>query len=108
MSKFRDMQEQGTFHAGREYERDILTKRIKELEAENKKMKELKCPPIESGDTCICPIEELETMLIKKDERIKELKELLIEYGRHQLGCEKQWGSKYPCRCGWDRERKDK
>lgn len=32
MAKFRDMQEQGTFHAGREYERDILTKRIKELE----------------------------------------------------------------------------
>ena len=28
----RDMQEQGTFHAGREYERKILAKRIKELE----------------------------------------------------------------------------
>ncbi len=34
--EFRDMQEQGTFHAGREYERKILTKqveRIKELES---------------------------------------------------------------------------
>ena len=34
MPEFRDMQEQGTFHAGREYERKILDKRIKELEAE--------------------------------------------------------------------------
>lgn len=50
-----------------------LKKRIEELETENKKMKELKCPPIESGDTCICPIEELESMLIKKDEQIAEL-----------------------------------
>ena len=33
MAKFRDMQEQDTFHAGREYERKILAKRIKELEA---------------------------------------------------------------------------
>lgn len=33
MSKFRDMQEQATFHAGRKYERDILTKQIAELEA---------------------------------------------------------------------------
>ena len=33
----RDMQEQGTFHAGREYERKILAKRIKNLEAENDK-----------------------------------------------------------------------
>ena len=40
MDKFRDMQEQGTFHAGREYERDILTKRIKELKVENEKLKE--------------------------------------------------------------------
>ncbi len=30
--EFRDMQEQGAFHAGREYERRILAKRIKELE----------------------------------------------------------------------------
>jgi hypothetical protein len=32
MAKFRDMQEQGTFHAGREYERKIQAKRIAELE----------------------------------------------------------------------------
>ncbi len=31
--EFRDMQEQGTFHAGREFEREILNKRIEELEA---------------------------------------------------------------------------
>ena len=33
---FRDMQEQGTFHAGREYERKILTKQIEELEVEHR------------------------------------------------------------------------
>lgn len=32
--EFRDMQEQETFHAGREYERKIQAKHIEELEAE--------------------------------------------------------------------------
>lgn len=32
MSKFRDMKEQDTFHAGRDYERKISDKRIEELE----------------------------------------------------------------------------
>ena len=36
----RNMQEQGTFHAGREYERKILAKRIKELETENDKFED--------------------------------------------------------------------
>ena len=40
------------------------------------------------------------------EEENKELKELLIEYGRHSAGCSKQYDKKYPCRCGWDRERK--
>ena len=42
-------------------------------------------------------------------ERIKRLKEILTEYGRHQEGCSAQFNtshSKYRCRCGWDRERK--
>lgn len=39
-------------------------------------------------------------------ERMKELEELLVEYGRHQPGCSAQYDDKkYPCRCGWDRER---
>lgn len=45
----------------------------------------------------------------KLRERIKEIEELLIEYGRHAEGCSAQYNtthSKYPCRCGWDRERK--
>ena len=50
----------------------VQQERIEQLETENKKMKEMKCPPILSGDSCICPIEELETMLINRDERIKE------------------------------------
>lgn len=38
---FRDMEEQGTFHAGREYERDILTKRIAELEGKIQSAKDI-------------------------------------------------------------------
>ena len=41
-----------------------------------------------------------------KNKRIKELEELLIEYGRHSSGCSAQYDKKYPCRCGWDREKK--
>jgi hypothetical protein len=26
---------------------------------------------------------------------------LLVEYGRHQEGCNAQWGDGYRCRCGW-------
>lgn len=42
-------------------------------------------------------------------ERIQKLKEILTEYGRHQGGCSAQYNtshSKYRCRCGWDREKK--
>lgn len=41
-------------------------------------------------------------------ERIIMLEGLLMEYGRHSMGCSAQYNtthSKYPCRCGWDRER---
>ncbi|HDY88119.1 MAG TPA: hypothetical protein ENH82_08415 [bacterium] len=38
--------------------------------------------------------------------RIKELEQLLIEYGRHSAGCNRELGDKYSCRCGWDREKK--
>ncbi len=47
--------------------------------------------------------------IAKLKQRIKELEEFLIEYGRHAEGCSAQYNtthSKYPCRCGWDRERK--
>ena len=47
--------------------KDELTKTqeglIKQLEAENKKLRAIKCPPISDGDSCICPIEELETTI---------------------------------------------
>lgn len=39
-------------------------------------------------------------------EQIEALEQLLIEYGGHLPGCAKQLGEKYPCRCGWDREKK--
>lgn len=40
---------------------------IKELKAENKQLRAIKCPPISDGDTCICPIEELEEALNKAE-----------------------------------------
>lgn len=43
------------------------------LKTENKQLRELKCPPISDGDTCICPIEELEGKL--------------KEYGNHKRSC---------------------
>ena len=43
--------------------KDKQAERIKELEATNKKLRAMKCPPISDGDTCICPIEELEAKL---------------------------------------------
>jgi len=42
----------------------------------------------------------------RANKRIKELEAILIEYGRHSPGCSAQYDKKYPCRCGWDRERK--
>ena len=48
---------------------------------------------------------ELHTETAHQDKRIKELKDIIIEYSRHQPGCPKQWSSKYKCNCGWDRER---
>ena len=59
-------------------------------------------PSIEYDAGFIDGLEEGKRQL---QERIKKLEELLIEYGRHSPGCPKQWGSKYPCNCGWDRER---
>lgn len=32
----------------------------------------------------------------------ERLRSFLLEYGRHQEGCNAQWGEKYRCRCGWD------
>jgi len=33
----------------------------------------------------------------------KWLKEELIEFGRHGQGCSRQWGTKYRCKCGWEK-----
>ena len=45
------------------------------LQAENKKLREIKCPPISDGDSCICPIEELEG-------RIKRVCDLINNEGK--------------------------
>lgn len=34
-------------------------------------------------------------------EEIEQLKQDLIEYGRHAEGCSRAFGEKYRCRCGW-------
>ena len=34
-------------------------------------------------------------------EKIKELKQDLLEFGRHSEGCSAPYS--YPCRCGWDK-----
>lgn len=44
--------------------------------------------------------------LAKQARQIEKLEELLIEYGRHSAGCNRELGDKYRCRCGWDREKK--
>lgn len=49
------------------------------------RLRALKCPPISDGDTCICPIEELEAQLTAKDEEIKRLTELLKSFRQCEL-----------------------
>ncbi len=66
MTKFRDMQEQRTFHAGREYERKILVKRIKELEK------------LLRADT---------RQWVEQNKRIKELEKIIEIYARHKPHC---------------------
>lgn len=75
------------------------SRRIAELEAENEQLRSIKCPPISDGDSCICPIEELEgenKAILKRaeaaeddglvdEERIKELEE--GGYIRHKHNC---------------------
>lgn len=48
---------------------DLLKEQIEALEAENKQLRAIKCPPISEGDVCICLIE-------KQAERIKALEVL--------------------------------
>jgi hypothetical protein len=46
-------------------EREVIAYKAEcdRLTAELKKLRQTKCPPIADGDTCICPIEELEEEL---------------------------------------------
>ena len=62
----------------------------------SERVKALKKLPSSICPACLC-------------ERIKKLEEILTEYGRHHEGCSAQFNtphSKYRCKCGWDRERK--
>jgi hypothetical protein len=43
----------------------------------------------------------LEGELQARQDEIERLRGLLQEYGRHQEGCNAQWGDTYRCRCGW-------
>lgn len=44
----------------RQKARDLYFRETKQLQAEIKQLRSLACPPIRDGDTCICPIVELE------------------------------------------------
>jgi hypothetical protein len=63
-----------------------------------------------SGDRLV-PAATLEDMLRRIAEiaattaaaeaEYERLRGLLLEYGRHQEGCNAQYGATYRCRCGW-------
>ena len=63
-------------------------KRIKELEDENEQL-------------------QLDLENRADYEEHQELKELLIEYGRHQPGCPNQYDKIWSCRCGWKKVKQD-
>ena len=46
---------------------------------------------------------EIEKNHAKLQDENKWLKEELIEFGRHGQGCSRQWGTKYRCKCGWEK-----
>lgn len=77
------------------------------LQAENKKQKELidqlcsqePCPKCGYGVTSACYGCEIKQLQAE----VKQLKEDLIEFGRHSEGCSRQWDEKYRCKCGWDK-----
>ena len=37
----------------------------------------------------------------KLEDENKQLREDLIEFGRHGEGCAYQYDKKFPCKCGW-------
>jgi hypothetical protein len=39
--------------------------------------------------------------LASEQRLVHQLLRLLLEYGRHNAGCNGQWGEGYRCRCGW-------
>ena len=78
-------------------ENDKLRERITELEAENKELGD----GIETVNNAgVETRRKLEAVIV-------ELKELLIEYGRHQPGCPNQYDKIWPCRCGWKKVKQD-
>jgi hypothetical protein len=48
-------------------------------------------------------ITELQQQLKTEQEKNRWLRENLIEYGRHEQGCNQAYNKKYSCRCGWNR-----
>lgn len=56
--------------------------RIKEIETENQKLRELKCPPISDGDTYICPIKALEADLKIKQSVCETIKKEVTEINK--------------------------
>ena len=80
-----------------------------QLQAENKRLKDFVLKLVEKED-----LEELDywaeeylhayEQLAKIQEiqaENKELKQNLLEFGRHSEGCSRTFGEKYRCKCGW-------
>ncbi len=92
---FRDMQEQGTFHEGREYERKIAAKKITELEAELANEKTVAAKAY--------------TACGNYQQRITEIEDYLIEFGDHKYKCLAiATNNKEHCTCGFEQALKGK
>lgn len=90
MSKFRDMQEQATFHAGREYEREILAKRIEELERLNLEL----CNELKSQVKALMKFHKKNFNFMEQAERITELEAVIqkcIDAMKGSNCLEEQW-----------------
>ncbi len=86
-----------------ENERQVyeLQNTIEQLRAENKQVQlSDKLCPIGQTNTCGYWAKQQKQIQHLQAEN-KELKQNLLEFGRHSEGCSRTFGEKYRCKCGW-------
>jgi hypothetical protein len=71
-----------------------------QLQAENKQLRGEE--PIPFAWWAECP-KLAQVVMERVIGRNKQLREDLIEYGRHQPGCSEKFAAEHGCRCGWDK-----